>query len=173
MGLQSDIEYELRHANAFQRSVQRFGETTLGTALLSRVLRTLDLLLHRLSGGRKTFAGVFGGFPIILLTTTGARSRLARTNPLTGIPLGDDLAVVGANYGLGVVPSWVYNLRTNSEAEVAYGSRTVRVRAREVSGDEAERVFAAACRIFPGYAEYRQRFREPVPAFVLEPRPDQ
>jgi len=170
MGLQSDIGYELPRANALQRAVQRFGQTRLGTAVFSRVLRTLDLLVHRLSGGRTTFAGIFGGVPIIMLTTTGARSGLSRTNPLTGIPHGDDLAVLGANYGLGVLPSWVYNLREDTDAELTYRDRTTKVSAREVIGEEAEEVFEGAYLIYPAYAEYRKRFAEPIPVFVLEAR---
>jgi deazaflavin-dependent oxidoreductase (nitroreductase family) len=133
-------------------------------------LRALDLIVHRISGGRTTFARIFGGFPIVMLTTTGVRSGLDRTNPVTGIPHGDDLAVIGANYGLGVIPSWVYNLRSQPEATATYRNHTVDVSAREVTGEEADAVFRAATGIFPGYAVYRQRFSVPVPVFVLETR---
>lgn len=168
--MRSVIAYEPRRANALQRAVQRFGQTSLGTAVFSKVLRALDLLFHRLSGGRTTFAGIFGGLPIVLLTTTGARSGLARTNPLTGIPHGDDLAVLGANYGLGVIPAWVYNLRADPNAELTFRDRTIEVGAREVSGEEAEQVFEAAYLLYPGYAVYRKRFAVPIPVFVLEAR---
>jgi deazaflavin-dependent oxidoreductase (nitroreductase family) len=168
--VRSDIAFEPARPNILQRAVQRFGRTTLGTAVLSRLLRPLDLLVHQLSRGRTTFAGLFGGFPIVMLTTIGARSGLPRTNPLTGIPHGDDLAVLGANYGLGVLPSWVYNLRANHDAELTYRDRTTQVVAREVVGDDAEEVFAAACGIYPGYADYRERFAEPIPVFVIEAR---
>jgi len=170
MGVQSDIGYELPRANVLQRAVQRFVQTRLGTAVFSKVLRTLDLLVHRLSGGRRTFAGIFGGVPIIMLTTTGARSGLPRTNPVIGIPHSDDLAVLGANYGLGVVPSWVYNVRADTDAELTYRDHTTKVSAREVTGEEAEAVFEAAYLIYPGYAGYRKRFAEPIPVFVLEAR---
>lgn len=170
MGLQSDIGYEVPRTNALQRAAIRFGGTRLGTIVFSRVLRTLDLTFHRLSGGRRTFGGVFGGVPIVMLTTTGARSGRARTNPLIGIPHGVDVAVSAANYGLGVIPSWVYNLRASRDAELSYGRRTAKVRAREVSGEEADEVFAAAILIYPGYVEYRKRFDQPIPVFVLAAR---
>ncbi len=170
MGVQSDIGYELPQTNALQRAVQRLGRTRLSTALLSRVLRNLDLLVHRLSRGRTTFAGIFAGVPIVMLTTTGARSGLLRTNPVTGIPYGEDLAVLGANYGLGTIPSWVFNLRADAYSEVTYRNRTTKVSAREITGEQAEQAFDAAYLIYPAYAEYRRRFAEPIPVFVLETR---
>ncbi len=171
IGLQSDIGYTFPRANVLQRLVQRFGPTRLGTAVFSRSLRALDLLVNRLTRGRTTFAGIFGGFPIVMLTTTGARSGLPRANPLTGIPHGDDLAVLGANYGLGVIPSWVHNLRACPEAELACRGHVVKVIAEEVSGPAAEAVFEAANRIYPGYTVYRKRFTVPIPVFVLKTRP--
>ncbi len=170
MGLQSEIGYEVPRTNALQRSAMRFGRTKLGTAVFSKVLRRLDLLIYRLSGRRRTFGGIFGGVPIVMLTTTGARTGLERMNPLIGIPYGDDVAVLGANYGLGVVPAWVYNLRANGDSELAYCRRTAKTSAREVTGEEAEEVFAAAYVIYPGYVEYRERFAVPMPVFILEAR---
>lgn len=170
MGLQADIEYEVPRARALQRAVQQAGRTSFGMTILPKTLRALDLLVHRFSGGRTTFARIFGAFPVVMLTTTGSRSGLARTNPLTAVPHDGDIAILGANYGLGVVPSWVYNLRTTPEAELTYRGQKVAVRAREVTGDEAVVVFRAADRIYPGYADYRARFAEPVPVFVLEAR---
>jgi deazaflavin-dependent oxidoreductase (nitroreductase family) len=170
MGLQSDIGFAWAPANAFQRMIQRFGQTRLGTEVLSRSLRTLDLLVNRLTKGRTTFAGVVGGFPIVMLTTTGARSGRPRTNPVTGIPIGENLAVLGANYGLGVIPAWVHNLRSSPQAELTYREHMVGVVAQEVSGTEAEAIFEAAYRIYPGYAEYRKRFTVPIPVFVLTAR---
>ena len=168
MGVQTDLGYSIPHAGFLRRLVQRFGSTRAGTATLSRILRPLDRLVYRLTTGRATVAGLLGGFPIIMLTTTGARSHEPRTNPLTAIPFGDDLAVIGANYGLGVIPSWTYNLRAHPDATLAYQNTVVRVAAKEVTGQDAEKVFAAAFEIYPGYAVYRDRFKEPIPAFVLE-----
>ena len=169
MGLQTDLGFSIPHAGSLRRRVQRFGSTRAGTKVLARTLRPLDRLVYRLTQGKTTVAGLLGGFPIIMLTTTGARSGLPRTNPLTAIPFGDDLAIVGANYGLGVVPSWTYNLRAHPEAIVAFGSNTLGVTATEVVGREAEEVFAAAIEIYPGYAEYRKRFTQPIPVFALTP----
>ena len=167
MGLQSDLGYSIPRAGFLRRMVQRFGPTRAGTALFSRVLGPLDRLTFRLTNGKATVAGLLGGFPIIMLTTTGARSGLPRTNPLTAIPFGDDLALVGANYGLGVIPSWTFNLRARPEAIVAFGNNTLGVTATEVVGRKVEEVFAAAVEIYPGYAEYRKRFTQPIPVFAL------
>ena len=167
MGLQTDLGFSIPHAGSLRRRVQRFGSTRAGTKVLAQTLRPLDRLVYRLTKGKTTVAGLLGGFPIIMLTTTGARSGLPRTNPLTAIPFGDDLAIVGANYGLGVIPSWTYNLRAHPEAIVAFGNNTLSVTATEVVGRKVEEAFAAAIEIYPGYAEYRKRFKQPIPVFAL------
>lgn len=171
MSLQSEIRHKAAGANAFHRLVQRFAQSRLGAAVLPRFLRVLDLLVNRLTRGRTTLTDVFAGLPIVMLTTTGARSGLARTNPVMGIPLGDDLAVLGGNIGTGVIPSWVYNLRAHPDATLTYRNNSVEITAVEVTGSEAENVFKASYMIFPGYAVFRKRFTEPIPAFVLHALP--
>ena len=67
----------------------------------------IDRPLHRWTGGRLTAPGLLAGLPVIMVTTTGARSGLARTMPLAGIPVADDLAVVGSNFAQARTPAWV------------------------------------------------------------------
>ncbi len=64
--------------------------------------------------------GLLAGLPVIMLTTTGAKSGLPRPMPLVGIPMGDDVAVIGSNYGQERTPGWVHNLLANPAATVDY-----------------------------------------------------
>jgi deazaflavin-dependent oxidoreductase (nitroreductase family) len=112
------------------------------------------------------------GLPVIMMTTTGAKTGKDRTMPLVGIPMGDDLAVMGSNFGQSSTPGWVYNLRAKPEATVEFGSESVAVAARSATTAETERAFEAGAAFYGGFPKYRQRasHRE-LEVFVLEPQP--
>jgi deazaflavin-dependent oxidoreductase (nitroreductase family) len=104
-----------------------------------------------------------------MLTTTGAKSGLPRPMPLVGIPMGDDLAVIGSNYGQERTPGWVHNLLANPAATVQYRDRSVEVSARPATDAEADEAFDIGARFYPGYATYRERASHRViRVFVLE-----
>lgn len=168
MGLQADIGFIPRRANAVQRFLQKLASASLFSGFLAKVLAPLDRLVHRLSKGRATLTGTAAALPVVLLTTTGARSGEPRTSPLNGIPLGDDLAVMGTSFGIGKVPSWAYNLRADPTASIEYKGSSFDVVAREADADEFEAAFAAATKIYPGYAGYRERATNLIPVFILE-----
>jgi len=66
-----------------------------------------------------TFVRLVSGLPVLLLTPTGARTGAKRTQPLLYLREGDDLVVIGSNWGQAHNPAWYYNLRANPYAEVA------------------------------------------------------
>jgi len=117
--------------------------------------------------------GLMAGLPVIMLTTTGAKTGKNRTMPLLAIvPMDHDMAVIGSNYGQRPTPGWVYNLRANPEATVTHGSQSVEVTARSATDAETEQAFEAGAAFYGGFPEYRERasHRE-IEVFVLEPRP--
>ena len=171
MGLQEALGFTFRPANAAQRGMQRLGASTAGAWVFQRTLYRVDRPLHRWSDGRLTVPGLLTGLPVIMLTTTGAKSGLPRTMPVAGIPYGDDLVIVGTNYGQEHTPGWVFNLMKDPSATVTWQSTSCQVRARAVDADEMESVWAASEVVYSGFPKYRSRIahsRE-VTAFVLEP----
>lgn len=167
MGLQTDIGYEQVGSNLMQRSLQRMGATQPGTAFFSKVMAPLDRSVYKLSKGRATVGRVFGNLPVVVLTTTGAKSGQQRSTPLNAIPLADDLALIGSNYGRGRTPAWAHNLLANRNATIAYNGTVHDAVARPIEGAEYEDAFAAAIRIYPGYAMYRTKATNEIPVFVL------
>jgi deazaflavin-dependent oxidoreductase (nitroreductase family) len=90
--------------------------------------------------------------------------------PLVGIPMGDDLAVIGSNYGQERTPGWVHNLLAHPAARVDYRDRAVEVIARPATDAERDEAFEIGSRLYPGYATYRERASHRViRVFVLEP----
>jgi len=157
MGLLRDLDYRVKPPNALQRVMQQFASSRLGAWLFSKTLYPVDRVLFRASGGRLTVPGLMAGVPAIILSTTGARTDQTRTMPLLGIPFGEDLAIIGSNYGQEATPGWVYNLAADPSATVGYRDRTVVVTARRAGEDETDRAFDLAAGVYSGYAEYRTR----------------
>lgn len=151
--------------------MQRMGSTSVGSWVFQRTLYRIDRPLHRWTDGRVTVPGLVTGMPVVMLTTTGAKSGVSRTMPVAGIPFDDDLVVLGTNYAQGRTPGWVINLEKEPRATVAWKSRSVPVIAVVVPGERMDEVWQAASRVYVGFPKYRQRIADtrPVRAFVLEP----
>lgn len=171
MGLISELHFEVKDANAIQRVTQRVAASGPGAWVFKRTLHPIDKGLYRLTKGRLTVPGLMAGLPVIMVTTTGAKTGRDRTLPLLGIPLDDDIAVIGSNFGQRSTPGWVYNLRAKPEATVVRGSESVEVTARSATDAETERAFEAGAAFYGGFPKYRERasHRE-IEVFVLEPR---
>ena len=169
MSVLDELGYVLEPANAAQRVTQRIAATSPGAWVFQRTLYPLDKVLYKRTGGRRTVASLMAGLPVIMLTTTGAKSGEPRSMPLVGIPIDGDLAIIGSNYGQQRTPGWVYNLGADPAATVSYGDRTVDVTARAASDTEADRAFEIAATFYPGYGKYRARAsHRTISVFVLE-----
>ena len=170
MGLAEALGYEITQANRAQRLTQRVTGTRAGAWISQRTLYPIDRAVFRWSDGRHSVPGLMAGLPVILLTTTGAKTGQERTMPLVGTPWKGDLAVIGSNYGQVRTPGWVYNLEADPHARVEYRGVSVPVIARRLGPDDADAVFERAATAYPGYGNYRERadHRE-IRVFVLEP----
>ena len=125
--------------------------------MLSRTLHHVDRPVHRLTRGRHTLASLLTGLPVILLTTTGARSGQRRSVPVLSLPTTDGLAVIASNYGRPHHPAWYHNLRANPEGEFTYRGATTRFRAREATGEPRARIWEQALVSYPGFTQYARR----------------
>ena len=135
-----------------------------------RVFGGMHSGVYRLTGGR--VGGKLGKVPVLLLTTTGRKSGLPRTQPLSYTPAGEGYAVIASKGGAPQHPLWYLNLQTQPLAEVTVGRETRKVRARDAEGDERERLWRALADLFPGYDKYAQKTSRQIPVVLLEPVAD-
>lgn len=150
------------------RTVSRLVATRPGAWFFIRVAMPVDRKLIPATKGRMRMSL---GMPSALLTHTGARSRVVRTTPLLYFTDGDDVVFVASNGGAPKHPSWLHNVRAHPEVEVSTDGRPVPYVAREAEGAERERLFRAACGMYPGYAVYQERAGErQIPVVVCSPR---
>ena len=156
-------------ANPVQRALRRFGASPPGSWLFARVLHHIDRPVYRLTRGRHTLASLVAGLPVVMLTTTGARSGLPRSVPVVGLPTADGLAVIASSYGQRHHPAWYHNLRSKPEGEVTVDGKTRRFHAREAEGEERERIWQAGLKVYPGWSQYERRAsHRRIAVFVLD-----
>jgi deazaflavin-dependent oxidoreductase (nitroreductase family) len=111
--------------------------------------------------------GQLANMPILLLTTTGAKSGRAITKPLAYTKDGDRIVVIASFAGGPKNPPWYHNLVANPEATVEVGSERFRVRAAVTSGEERQRLFDRQAEQMPIFIEYRQKTSRQIPVIVL------
>lgn len=112
--------------------------------------------------------GLFKGAPVLLLTTTGARSGKARVTPLTYTRDGSRYVVLASKLGAPEHPAWYHNLVTNPMVTVEVGPERFQARASVVEGSERDRLFNAHATIMPNFAEYQSNTTRIIPVVVLD-----
>ena len=154
--------------NAVQRFNRRFAASGPGSWLFARLLHHIDRPVHRMTRGRHTLGSLVSGLPVVMLTTTGARSGVKRTVPVLGLPTPDGLAVIASNYGQERHPGWYHNLLAEPRVSARIGSTERPFRA-EVVKDPAERdrLYAIAASAMSGYGGYEKKTDRTIPVVRL------
>lgn len=128
--------------------------------------------LYRITGGRfgltRPRPGKYG---MLRLHTIGRRSGAPRTAIIAYYEDGHDLITMAMNGWAEEHPAWWLNLRAHPEATVDLPGGSRRVRARETTGLERERLWAGfdAYSDGPTMEEYSRRRARRTPVIVLEP----
>lgn len=150
--------------------MRRFVMSDVGTWIAMKLSTRVDPPMLRLSRGRIS-TGVF--FPVVLLTAKGRRSGRPRTVPLVYFTQGDEVILTASSFGRPKDPAWYLNVKANPEVELLAGGVRRRYRARETSGEERDRLFALAERLYAGYGLYAKRTAgRTIPVLALSPVSD-
>lgn len=150
----------LRRESPFRGRRLRFDEAILERALMSpagyqflvRLAPRIDQLLIPRTNGRLSSVGIDR---VGLVTATGAKSGLPRTQPLTLIDDSDGLLAVASNYGRPTHPSWSTNLLAHPECTVEFRAAPARYRAELLTGEDRASAWARAVDLYAGYERYR------------------
>ncbi|MGB8408054.1 MAG: nitroreductase family deazaflavin-dependent oxidoreductase [Mycobacterium sp.] len=106
--------------------------------------------------------------PVVLFTTTGAKSGKKRLVPLMRVEHDGNYALVASKGGAPEHPSWYYNVKANPQLTAQDGSRVVELNARELDGDERQVWWDRAVEAYPPYAEYQTKTDRLIPVFIAE-----
>ncbi len=113
--------------------------------------------------------GMFAGSKLCLLTTIGARSGRARTQPLGLMQIEGQELVVASAAGAPAHPAWFLNIRKNPFVTVETGTRTYRAIASIPPREERDELFSKIISEQPGYGEYQTKTDRIIPVVALHP----
>jgi len=142
-------------------AAKRLGRTKGFAALYRRIGPLVDPRLAPIADGR-LMATVYG-FPMLMLNTIGAKSGQPRTSPLLYVRDGDDVLLIGTNFGQPKHPGWTANLLAHPQASVDIGPFNLNVTATMVSDAEWALMFPRFVDVYPGYENYIERRGNLVP----------
>jgi deazaflavin-dependent oxidoreductase (nitroreductase family) len=120
----------------------------------------------RANGGK--VGGPFEGAPLLLLTTTGARTGRRLTTPVLYNTDGERLLIFASKGGAPTHPAWYHNLVAHPRVTLEVGTETFEATATVLHGEERDRLFARHAAQYPGFAEYQAKTTRTIPVIALE-----
>ena len=122
----------------------------------------------RKNGGK--VGGMWEGRPLLLLTTTGAKSGRHHTTPTMYLRDGDRLLVFASKGGAPTHPDWYHNLVAHPQVTVEVGTETYNATATVLTGEERDRLYARQAELYPQFGEYQSKTTRKIPVIALERR---
>ena len=122
----------------------------------------------RANGGK--VGGPWEHSPLLLLTTTGAKSGERRITPMGYLPDGDRLIVIASNGGAPTHPDWYHNLVAHPQVTVEVGTETFDAIAVVTEDSERDRLWTKAVEWYPSLAEYQAKTTSQIPVIALSRR---
>ena len=130
----------------------------------------VDKLIQGSTRGRLTILDV-AGLPNVMLTVTGRKSGLPRSNPLLCVPYSEGtILVAGSYFGGPKEPLWVKNIEANPDVTVRFKGTSSPMRGRMLEGDERATAWRAMLEVWPNFALYEKRTDRHIKVFELDPR---
>lgn len=111
--------------------------------------------------------GMFAGAPMVLITTTGAKTGRQRVTPLMSLPDGDTIAIFASAAGAPTSPAWYHNIVANPTVTVEYGSETFTAHAVPAAPAERDRLYAEQATRYPQFKDYEAKTTRVIPVVVL------
>jgi deazaflavin-dependent oxidoreductase (nitroreductase family) len=133
------------------------------------VVVSVDKGLYKLTKGRVTLVGI-AGMPSLILTVTGRKTGMPRQAALLYVPDGDDILLVGSNWGGPGHPLWTLNLMANPEATVNIKGRIREMKARLLSDEERTAIWPHLTKTWPVYDSYQAKTGRELRVFRLTAR---
>ena len=118
----------------------------------------------------RSVSGQLEGRPLLLLTTTGAKSGQLRTTPLMYVAHDDQLIIIASNMGAQTHPDWYRNLVAQPQVSVEVGSETFEATAVVLEGEARVRQWEWIIERYPFFVEHQAKTSREIPLVALERR---
>ncbi|MEO8229836.1 MAG: nitroreductase family deazaflavin-dependent oxidoreductase [Chloroflexota bacterium] len=113
-------------------------------------------------------SGPLAGRPLMILSTTGAKTGKPRTAIVTYTRDGDRYVIAGSKSGAPTHPAWYHNLVADPSVTVEAGGEAFPARARVTGGDERARLWDRHAAERTEFREYPNMTARVIPVIVLE-----
>ena len=120
------------------------------------------------ANGGKVLSGPFVNAPLLLLTTTGAKSGRPFTTPLVYTKDGNRIVIIASKGGFPTNPAWYHNLKANPTTTLEIGKEKFQAKATITKDPERQRLFDAQAKVMPNFTEYQKNTTRQIPVIVLE-----
>ena len=113
---------------------------------------------------------MFEGAPMLLVTTTGARSGERRTTPLVHFDVDGERYIGASAAGAPKHPAWFHNVLAHPDVTLEVGTDTYEATATPVDQAERDRLYPTVVERMPGFADYEARTTRVIPIVRLTPK---
>jgi deazaflavin-dependent oxidoreductase (nitroreductase family) len=127
-----------------------------------------NLIKEFRANGGKVLSGPFVNAPLLLLTTTGAKSGKPFTTPLVYTKDGNRIVIIASKGGFPKHPAWFHNLKANPMTTLEVGKEKFQAKATITTDPERQRLFDAQAKLMPAFNEYQKATTRQIPVIVLE-----
>ena len=125
-------------------------------------------IIEEFRANKGKVGGPFEGAPMLLLTTTGAKSGKRHITPLVYLPDNDRFIIFASKAGAPTNPDWYHNLVAHPQVTIEVGTETFNVTAVVITGEERDRLFNKQTKISPGFADYQAKTTRLIPVIALQ-----
>src|SRR3954447_356919 len=124
---------------------------------LVKLIGKWQMRMYRRSGEQRVSSRA--GFPVVILTTRGAKTGRTRTTPVGGFPDGENSWLVAATLGGAARhPSWFLNMAKHpDDIWLEVGTERFKVRGESLEGQERADALARIAAISARYGKYQEK----------------
>jgi deazaflavin-dependent oxidoreductase (nitroreductase family) len=133
-----------------------------------RLATRLQVSVFRATNG-KMMNKFVGGYPVCIVTSTGAKSAAIRRIALIHLPLGESKLLVASQGGMDKMPAWYFNIKANPRIQIMVNGSEKDYVARRVSDEEKATLWPHLCVLYPDFDEYQARTDRNIPVFSCDP----
>jgi deazaflavin-dependent oxidoreductase (nitroreductase family) len=140
-------------------------------AKLFHLIGKRQIQTYRRSGEQRVSSRA--GFPVVLLTTRGAKTGRMRTAPVGGFPDGENSWLVAATLGGAARhPAWFLNMAKHpDDIWLEVGTERFKVRGESLEGSERTDALAHIATIAVRYGRYQEQTDREIPIVRLTREP--
>lgn len=125
-------------------------------------------IIEEFRSNKGIVGGMFAGMTLLLMTTRGAKTGKESIIPVVYSKDDEHYLIAASKGGAPTNPAWYHNLIAYPDVTVEVGSEKFNAIAKEIKGEERERLYNQHATEYPNFNEYKAKTTRVIPLFILE-----